>query len=401
MDKILRRVRMAERQVARRIKRKQKVYNGKARRDAHRDINAMTLQAGDELNYAVKARHEDLELGPLAPNRDVGNLRNRYLNYWGSISPERAFLHREIRDEQKEARAAWAGGSRYLCLAQGDRVVVTEGVYKGQIAKISQIKKESMSVELEGNIGIVNVQLPDYLTQRGTGRVQQLKEFVPISSVRLVHPLPDPVTGTVRDVIIRELKPIRIAHDRPTRKVFFSRMVPGLNVQIPWPKVAPKSREEYEVDTARLEVEERTFVPTLLRPPMPDAVLDELRNRYSKFRTRHTPEYVAEVAAREAEKKSRLKGARADEMLLPVQEYNRKMRELRRERGKPELTEEMLEKIGEVIAKNRLARSQGAAAASVTTAEAAGEMDKVQKAIEELSLGGDAQTPAGGEQPKA
>lgn len=227
-----------------------------------------------------------------------------------------------------------------------------------------------------------------------------MKQAFPISSVRLVHPLPDPATGTVRDVIIRELKPIRITHDRPTRKVFFSRLVPGLNVQIPWPKTPPTIREEYPGDTLRLDVEERTFVPTLLRPPMPETVIDELRNKYSKFRTRHTPEYIAKVEAREAEKKARRKGARAEEMLLPLQEYNRKMRELRRQRGKPELTEEMLEKIGEVIAKNKLLRSQGALPPPTT--QAAEEVDKVQKAVEQLSLGGDAQTTTtGGEQPKA
>jgi large subunit ribosomal protein L24 len=82
-------------------------------------------------------------------------------------------------------------------------------------------------------------------------------------------------------------------------------------------------------------------------------------------------------------------------MLLPVQEYNRKMREQRRERGVPELSEEMLEKIGEVIVKNKLARSQGGA---VAPAEAA--VDEVQKAVEELSLGGDTQGTTGGEQPR-
>lgn len=239
------------------------------------------------------------------------------------------------------------------------------------------------------------------MVREGSPRVQQLKQFIPISSVRLVHPLPDPATGTVRDVIIRELKPIRITHDRPTRKVFFSRLVPGPNVQIPWPKVPPAPKEEFAADTLRLDVEERTFVPTLLRPPMPETVIDELRNKYSKFRTRHTPEYVAEIEAREAEKKARRKGARADEMLLPVQEYNRKMRELRRERGQPQLTEEMLEKIGEVIAKNRLARSQGTVVSAPAAQLAAEEVDKVQKAVEELSLGGDAQATTSGEQPKA
>ncbi|KAL2139532.1 hypothetical protein VTI28DRAFT_5068 [Corynascus sepedonium] len=400
MDKILRRVRMAERQVARRAKARQRTVNGMEKRRQMREVMGMRKEAGFELNQAIKARHQDLELGPLAPKRDV-SYAPEHQNFWGSISPERAMLQQELSDEQKEARAAWAGGSKYLCLAPGDRVVVTEGPYKGQIAKINQIKKSSMAVELDGNVGITNIRVPDFMVREGSPRVQQLKQFIPISSVRLVHPLPDPATGTVRDVIIRELKPIRITHDRPTRKVFFSRLVPGPNVQIPWPKVPPAPKEEFAADTLRLDVEERTFVPTLLRPPMPETVIDELRNKYSKFRTRHTPEYVAEIEAREAEKKARRKGARADEMLLPVQEYNRKMRELRRERGQPQLTEEMLEKIGEVIAKNRLARSQGTVVSAPAAQLAAEEVDKVQKAVEELSLGGDAQATTSGEQPKA
>ena len=233
------------------------------------------------------------------------------------------------------------------------------------------------------------------MAEKDSKPVQQVKGALPLSAVRLVHPLADPVTGTTRDVIIRELKAVGIKHDRPTRKPSSARLVPGLNVRIPWPKQKPREYEDYAVDTLRIDVEERTFVPTLLRPPLPELALDELRNKYSKFRTRHTPEYIAEVEAREAEKQALKKGAVADEMLLPVQEYNRQMRELRRARGKPELSEEMLEKIGEVILRNKLARSGGQAA---SPAEA--EVDKIQKAVEDLSLGGDSQGPAGGEQPQ-
>ncbi|KAL2126045.1 hypothetical protein VTI74DRAFT_1866 [Chaetomium olivicolor] len=400
MDKILRRVAMAERQAARRAKRwqEQKAAADKVRR--LQEITRTRQQAGHDLNAAIKARHEDLELGPLAPRRDVSKV-DKFGNYWGSISTERVLLQVGLTEQQREARAAWAGGCQYLCLAPGDRVVITEGPEKGKISTIANIKKDQMTVELDGNVGIVNANIPEFLREEGQTPVQQTKAVFPISSIRLVHPLEDPETGVVRDVIIRELKPVGMTHDRPTRKVFFSRIVPGLNVRIPWPKVKPTEHQDHPVDTLRLDVEERTFVPTLLRPPMPESVLDELRNKYSKFRTRHTPEYVAKIEAQEAEKKARRKGARADEMLLPVQEYNRKMRELRRERGKPELSEEMLEKIGEIIARNRAARQQGgvqAAAAPTPEAEEAS-VDKVRKAVEELSVGGDATT--GGEQPTA
>ncbi len=218
--------------------------------------------------------------------------------------------------------------------------------------------------------------------------VEAMNTAYPISAVRLVHPLPDPKTGQVCDVIIRELKPIGITHDKPTRRVSFGRFVPGLNVRIPWPEVAPKPREEHPIDTKRIDLEVRTFVPTLLRPPIPEAVLDELRGRYSKFRTRHTPEYVAKKEAEEAEKQARKKSAK--EMLLPVQEYNRKMREQRRALGQPELTNEMLAKIGEVIARNKQRRAQGVSVAA----------DNVQKAVAQLSIeDGAAKTPK--DQPRA
>ncbi len=233
------------------------------------------------------------------------------------------------------------------------------------------------------------------MAEEGKPPVQQLKAAIPISAIRLVHPLADPKTGVVRDVIIRELKPMGITRDRPTRETFFQRVVPGLNVEIPWPEEPPSTDVDHPGDTLRIEVEDRTFIPTLLRPPMPESVIDELRNKYSKFRTRHTPEYVAKIEAAEAEKKLRKKGARGDEMLLPINEFNRKMRALRRERGPPQLTDEMLEKIGEVIARNQRARPGSLAAAP------AGEgVETVQKAAEELSLGGEAQATEGGEQPR-
>ncbi|KAK3903858.1 hypothetical protein C8A05DRAFT_42988 [Staphylotrichum tortipilum] len=399
MDKILRRVRMAERQVARRAQRKNDFIHRLTRAKRNQQVNMQLRQASYEIGAAVRARHEDLELGPLAPRRDVHKL-DAYENYWGSISTERALLQTKISDAQKEARAAWAGGVRYLCLRAGDRIVITEGPDKGKITTIAGIKKDTMTLELDGNVGIVNVKIPPHMAEEGKPPVQQIKAVVPVSAVRLVHPLADPKTGVVRDVIIRELKPIGITHDRPTREVFFQRVVPGLNVEIPWPEESPKTDVDYPGDTLRIDVEERSFIPTLLRLPMPEAVIDELRNKYSKFRTRHTPEYIALIEAQEAEKKLRQKGARADEMLLPLKEFNRKMRALRRERGPPQLSDEMLEKIGEVIARNKLARGENLAGKLAPAASADEGVETVQKAVEELSLGGDAQATEGEEQPR-
>lgn len=206
-------------------------------------------------------------------------------------------------------------------------------------------------------------------------QVEPYQAPVPISSIRLVHPIRNPQTGVVRDVIIRQLKPVNIVHDRPTRTVTFQRLVPGENIKIPWPQLERKQFTEHPMDTKRIDVEERTFVPTLLRPPIPEGVIDELRNKYSKFRTRHTPEYIAQKEAEEAAKQSRKKSA--DTMLLPVQQLNRKLRAERRALGQPELTEQMLEKIGEVMAKKLEARAKGKTVA---------ELERLQSAVEQLSI---------------
>jgi large subunit ribosomal protein L24 len=155
MDKILRRVRMAERQVARRAQRQRAQLEGREKNKRIQDIARSRKQAGHDLNAAIKARHEDLELGPLAPRRDVSKA-DQFGNYWGSISTERALLQFSITEEQRNARAAWAGGAQYLCLAPGDRVVVTEGPYKDKISTIANIKRDTMVVELDGNIGVVS-----------------------------------------------------------------------------------------------------------------------------------------------------------------------------------------------------------------------------------------------------
>ena len=221
-------------------------------------------------------------------------------------------------------------------------------------------------------------------------RVHQINFYVPISAVRLVHPLKDPKTGEFRDVIIRELRPHNIVHDRATRSRGMRRIVPGENIIIPWPKQEPVRREDQPIDTLRIDLDKKTYVPTLFRPPAPIQVLDELRNKYSIFRTRHTPEYIAKKAAEEQEKEAKKKAVQA--MLTPVQEYNRKQRALRRARGQPELTEEMLAKIGEVIARNKLGLQTKVKEETVA---------QIEKAVEQLSLGGAEDATTSPEQPKA
>jgi large subunit ribosomal protein L24 len=166
-----------------------------------------------------------------------------------------------------------------------------------------------------------------------------------------VHPITDPSTGETRDVIINQLVCKDLVTDRQTGKRRWERVVPGLNVSIPWPPKPDKDIPDYKADTLRIDVEEKTFVPTLLRPPMPEAIIDELRGKYSRFRTRHDPEYIARKEAEEQAEKERAK--LMESMRTPLQEFHRAERQNKKKKGKPRLTLEMLEKIGEVIAKNR------------------------------------------------
>lgn len=174
---------------------------------------------------------------------------------------------------------------------------------------------------------------------------------VPISAVRLVHPVTDPATGITRDVIIRQLAHANVRRDRLTKTTEWDRYVPGLNTIIPWPEKTDPEEVETKADTTRADAQEATFVPTLLRPPMPEALVHELRNRYSRFRTRHESWYLEKKTAEANAEKDAKKGA--ETMLTPQDEFNRQRKEERRARGQPVLTTEMLEKLGAHMAKNK------------------------------------------------
>lgn len=84
---------------------------------------------------------------------------------------------------------------------------------------------------------------------------------------------------------------------------------------------------------------------------MPGSVIDELRNKYSVFRTRHDPEYVEKKL--EEDRQIEAKKMSIKEMDTPLKEINRKERKLRKAKGKGRLTRRMLHQIGGMIAKRR------------------------------------------------
>jgi large subunit ribosomal protein L24 len=182
--------------------------------------------------------------------------------------------------------------------------------------------------------------------------IRSIEKPVPLNSVRLVFPLTDPETGIKRDVIVKQIINGPVIFDRHTRTKRWSRFIAGVNVKVPWP-AQPNKKEDVACagDTLRIDVEEKTFVPTLLRPPMPGSVIDELRNKYSVFRTRHEPEYIAAKMKEDEEKAEKKK--LMEQMITPLREANRLERKLKKAKGKGKLTDEMLEKIGKIIASKR------------------------------------------------
>ena len=177
---------------------------------------------------------------------------------------------------------------------------------------------------------------------------------IPLTNVRLVHAYLDPQTHVRRDVIVEKAKITNF------RDGDFEREIEGLPSsdqstrweRIPW----PESNKDEDVadndsDTLRITVDDVTFIPTLTRPPMPPSVLDELRNKYSKFRDRHDPEYLEQKHAedREADARKQI----PDWMLQPSRELREKAKNKERliKPAVPDLMSEddFLERVGELM----------------------------------------------------
>lgn len=213
----------------------------------------------------------------------------------------------------------------------------------------------------------IDIAVPKWMiaADEGDSRpVRSMEKPISIASIKLVVPLPDPTTGTVRDVIVRDIVNSKIFYNRHTGRNHWSRMIAGLNTLIPWPKTAPKEHKDHDCDTLRIDVEAHTFVPSLLKPPMPGSVIDELRNKYSIFRTRHDDSYLAKKVAEELEKEERKQSVKL--MRTPLNEINKRERMRRKAKGKGKLTPQMLARIGEVISRKKEAALHAAGLAPAT-----------------------------------
>ncbi|KKA27449.1 hypothetical protein TD95_004692 [Thielaviopsis punctulata] len=358
MDKIARRTHLAQRHAIRRIAKKYERKDAEARVNTRRQAVEATREVLDNRKLAIAQSRALWKQGPLAPNMQS-------VPTYGVVNHPLRLDNREVklRDDIVKERCQWAGGLRYLSLALGDKVVFVEGPMKGKMDTIMEISPETGSVRLSNFK--YRTRVPAFIEKLYKNETAFNPEMdsnpaIPISAIRLVHPIVDAKTGIARDVIVDTIQPANIRRDDITGTTEWDRVIPGLNVILPWP---PKERPEnplYAADTARTDIALETFVPTLLRPPMPASLIDELRGKFSVFRTRHEEWYVAKKEAEEAERKARRalgpnKTPVDASMLSPEMEASKARKAERKARGQPELSEEMLAKIGEIMAKNQSA----------------------------------------------
>ena len=168
--------------------------------------------------------------------------------------------------------------------------------------------------------------------------------------VRLVIPVLNRETNKLQDTVVAKVAMSKVYFDKTEGVAEWSRYIAGTTDEIPWPEKEPeKEHFDQPGDSRIMHVETSTYVPKLLEPPFPVSVMDELRNKYSKFRIRHEPEYIAEI---EREERRRL--AKAGKRIpTPVQELNKSIRAEKKARGPPVMTESIMEQIGRVMAQNK------------------------------------------------
>ena len=342
--------------MAKRTARKQRIVDsGEAWDKNQRRLRLLKANAQQHID-ARKNWKTNWETGSLAPRLDVGELTEKY----GTSS-----IYDINLPDRRMDRRGW------IPIQKGDRVVVTWGRERGQIGYVSEVSEDRQAVKVLG-VNKLEVLVPDWVIREARTQdpdapsLQTINNQLPIEHVKLIYPLPDPQTGIPRDVVIERLERVRLpdpaTEDEDGRMEWKEyRVVAGCDIIIPWPELASKrDEEEFDIDTPRITVDEITFRPYLLRPPMPTSVIDELRSKYSRFRTRHDPEYEQKIEAR-AEREGRRKGL-GKTMRTPLQE----LAELRATQKAAEakvLSDEQLARLGEVMAQARRKTTQAVAAA--------------------------------------
>ncbi|KAF3929858.1 hypothetical protein ABW19_dt0204125 [Dactylella cylindrospora] len=331
MEQVLRRTALAKAQAARRYARE--AEQRLIRRRQERLQYEASINHHKRFVYQVqKELEEDVKLGPLAPTRGL-DAKDR--------------IARDLRTGEALRLPPVVEVRKFFNVAVGDRVVILAGKDRNKVGVVKEVDLNTDSVKVDG-MNVYPVRTPDYFagTEGGDQPGIDQEINIPYTDVRLVHQVPDPQTGVLRDAIVKKIRIADVRKDVYGKKTW-KRYIAYTNTLIPWPKVDEKEHEDQPCDTKRMDAEERTYVPTLLKPPFPDTVIDELRGKYSVFRDRHDREFVEKKMREDAEKKA----AQKARVVTPLMEINRKIRREKMELGKKQkLTGDLLEQIGQAMA---------------------------------------------------
>ncbi|KAI9693410.1 MAG: hypothetical protein M1820_009286 [Bogoriella megaspora] len=367
MQKVLGRSQQAAKQAARRARARtdKTVYELKKQR--RRQSVDWNRKQSELFKSARKRLKEDWELGPLAPKRDVGEMEEKWCT-----------IHAALLHQPPSGKKTGAAMER-MNIRAGDRVVMLAGRDRGKIGTVNSISTGNASLTVK-DLNMREVFLQEWMREED-GFPQAVHGYpadVPMKHVRLIHEYRDPDTGLSRDIIVEEIKTMPVRNRMPDEPRY-ERYIEGLPAseledsttkideetgkkvevppfpweKIPWPEKTGYQHEDHPDDTLRITVEAKTFIPTLHGPPMPPNVLDELRNRYSKFRTRHTSEYIARKEAEGSEEEARK--VIPDWMIQP----SKALREQAKNRKKPATRidimedEGFLERLGQMMSEGR------------------------------------------------
>ncbi|EED23826.1 KOW motif domain protein [Talaromyces stipitatus ATCC 10500] len=308
MQKVIQRTTLARNQAARKariIKEKQEridVVRYLREREQYQQAQL------DAQKQAAKTRHEDWYKGPLAPRRDSGLEASTY----GAVDAQGTFLPRIPKHLRRP----------FINIAPGDRVVLLKGPDQGKICEVSTVDSENESLRCR-DLNQADYRVPSYLKDENSAPITTDSLPISVDDVRLVCTLED--NGRQYEVVAKHVHgsgPFLTRSNASTPR--HTRYISGENIRIPWPeenKIDQTTDEDG--DTSRKEVEYETWTPSLNTAPFQSSVMDELRNKYSKYRTRHDPAWV------EARKLEDLRAEflKSRTLLTPVGEYKAKLAE--------------------------------------------------------------------------
>ncbi|KAJ6113650.1 hypothetical protein N7523_006967 [Penicillium sp. IBT 18751x] len=288
MQKVIQRTATARKQAQKKLFRAQRREELVERSQGIRSRREFNKSIITNQKAARENRWEDWVKRDLAPKRDVGVLEYTYGTMDGAAMHPPP-IPKHLRRKQ-------------ILFAVADRVCIIRGRDAGKISDITQVNVESETVTLK-DLNMADVAVPEWAKEgmgmKGDVMTQAMP--VPMDNVRHVIALEDPDTQEVMDHIIEHAYAGKPYFERPSWSKLprFTRYVSGLDIEIPWPKEEEPEIKDHDCDTSRYEVDIPSWTPTLESAPFPSSVLDELRNKYSRFRKRHDPEYVREKVIEE------------------------------------------------------------------------------------------------------